>query len=131
MTAQQQDSLQITPVDAMAQFYESIFEKVVRRVLAEHNATFPSIDSELATQVARINAKPNITVSEAALLLNCSESHLYTKIAAARKKATKFPIPFLDLDGVYVFPRVKLIEWAEEEKERKPRKPLKSKKGGA
>ena len=125
------NSLQITPVDAMAQFYEGIFEKVVRRILAEHNARFPSVDADLATLVAKINAKPNITVSEAALLLNCSESHLYTKITAARKKATKCPIPFLDLDGIYVFPRDKLIEWAEREKERKPRKPLKSKKGGA
>lgn len=129
MSAPQQDSLQITPVDAMAQFYEGIFEKVVRRVLDEHNAKFPSVDSELATQMAKINAKPNITVSEAALLLNCSESHLYTKIAAARKKSTRCPIPFLDLDGVYVFPREKLLGWAEMEKEYKAR--LKSKKGDA
>jgi hypothetical protein len=67
------------------------------------------------------------TVLEASLLLNCSDSHLYTKISAAKKKATKYPIPFLDLDGVYVFPREKLIEWAEQEKERKP---LKSTKRG-
>jgi hypothetical protein len=100
MSAQQQDSLQITPVDAMAQFYKGIFEKVVRRVLDEHNAKFPSVDSELATQMAKINAKPNITVSEAALL----------------KKATKCPIPFLELDGVYVFPREKLLGWAEMKK---------------
>jgi len=117
-------------MDLIAQFYEGIFEKALRRVLDERNAKFPVVDPELASQIARINAKPNITVLEASLLLNCSDSHLYAKISAAKKKVTEYPIPFLDLDGVYVFPREMLIEWAEQEKERKPHKPLKMKKGG-
>jgi hypothetical protein len=117
--------------DLISQFYEGIIEKALRRVLDERNAVFPAVDAELANQIARINAKPNITVLEAALLLNCSDSHLYAKIAAAKKKKTECPIPFLDLDGIYVFPREKLLEWAEMEKERKTRKPLKSSKGGA
>jgi hypothetical protein len=114
--------------DLIAQFYGIIIEQALRRVLDERNAMFPSVDPELAGQIAKINAKPNITVLEASLLLNCSDSHLYARISAAKKKATKYPIPFLDLDGVYVFPREKLIEWAEQEKERKP---LKSAKGSA
>src|SRR5688572_6560167 len=117
--------------DPFTQLYEVIFEKALRRVFDERNAMFPTIDAELAAQLARINAKPNITVSEASLLLNCSDSHLYAKISAAKKRATEYPIPFFDLDGVYVFPRQKLIEWAEKEKERKASKPLKLKKEGA
>jgi hypothetical protein len=114
--------------DLFAQLYEGIFEKALRRVLDERNAMFPAVDSELAAQLARINAKPNITVLEASLLLNCSDSHLYAKITAAKKKAADCPIPYLDLDGVYVFPREKLLEWAKMEKTRKP---LKSIQGGA
>jgi hypothetical protein len=116
--------------DLIAQFCEGLIENALRRVLDERNALLPNIDAELAGQIARINAKPNITVLEAALLLNCSDSHLYAKISSAKKKATEYPIPFLDLEGVYVFPRVKLIEWAEQEKARKTPKPLKSIKGG-
>jgi hypothetical protein len=105
--------------DAMIQFYENIFETVIRRVLDERNATFPTLDIELATQLARINAKLNITVPEAAMLLNCSESHLYGKISLAKKRQTHCPIPFLDLDGVYVLPREKLLAWAEADKNRR------------
>jgi hypothetical protein len=117
--------------DLLTQFYEEIIEKALKRVLDERNALFPTVDAELAGKIARINAKPNITVLEASVLLNCSDSHLYAKITAAKRKATEYPIPFLDLDGVYVFPRVKLIQWAEQEKERKTRKSLKSIEGGA
>lgn len=115
----------------LSQFYEGIIETVLRRVLDERHALFPTVDAELAAQIARINAKPNITVLEAALLLNCSDSHLYAKISAAKKKTTEYPIPFLDLDGVYVFPRERLLQWAEQEKERKTRNSLKSNRGGA
>jgi hypothetical protein len=117
--------------DPFTQLYEDIFEKALKRVLDERNALFPTVDAELAGQIARINAKPNITVSEASLLLNCSDSHLYAKISAAKKRATDYPIPVCDLDGVYVFPREKLLEWAKMEKKCKTRKPLKSIQGGA
>jgi hypothetical protein len=117
--------------DLLSQFYEGIMERVLKRVLDERDAMFPTVDPELAGQIAKINAKPNITVLEAALLLNCSHSHLYAKISAAKKRTTEYPIPFLDLDGVYVFPREKLIEWAEQKKGRSATDSLKSTKGGA
>ncbi|MBI3654153.1 MAG: helix-turn-helix domain-containing protein [Acidobacteria bacterium] len=120
--------MSVQQANVLVEFYEGIIEKALRRVLDERHALFPATDPELAGQIARINAKPNITVLEAALLLNCSDSHLYAKIKAAKRKTTGYPIPFLDLDGVYVFPRERLIEWAESEKERKT---LKLEKGGA
>lgn len=109
-------------LEAIIQFYESIFERALNRVLDERNARFPTVDPELAAQIAKINAKVNITVPEAALLLNCSESHLYARIRVARGEDAVCPIPFLDLDGVYVFPRERLLEWAAQKKEQKPRK---------
>jgi hypothetical protein len=109
-------------IDAITQAFEEIFERALDRVLERRNAVLPSVDPELAAQIARINAKPNITVAEAALLLNCSESHLYVKIKAAKKKKPDCPIPFYDLDGVYVLPREALLEWAAQKKEQKPLK---------
>jgi hypothetical protein len=103
-------------IDPMVQFYESIFSRVIERVLDTRNATFPAVDEETAGRIAKINAKPRITVQEAALYLNCSESHLYAKIKAAKKGASAHPIPFLDLDGVYVLPREQLLLWAQTDK---------------
>jgi hypothetical protein len=62
----------------------------------------------------------------------CSTSHFYTKITAAKRGKSKHPIPFLDLDGVYVLPREELLAWAQTKKkaedkngERKPPRPKK------
>jgi len=106
----------------MAEFFETLFEKVLNRALEKRNAVFPTVDGETAWKIARINAKPRITIQEAALLLGCSTSHFYTKINAAKKGKSKHPIPFLDLDGVYVLPREELLTWALAEKEQEERK---------
>jgi hypothetical protein len=100
----------------MSQFFEVLFEKVLDRALEKRNAAFPVVDEETALKLAKINAKPRITIPEAALLLGCSPSHFYTKIAAAKRGKSKHPIPFLDLDGVYVLPREELLAWAQAEK---------------
>jgi predicted DNA-binding transcriptional regulator AlpA len=105
--------------DPMGQFFETIFNKALDRALDKRNAMFPTVDEQMALKIAKINAKPHITIPEAALLLGCSTSHFYTKIAAAKKGKTKHPIPFLDLDGVYVLPREELIAWAQMEKDGK------------
>ncbi len=67
-----------------------------------------------------IMSKEFISVGEARLLLGCSDGHIRNLVNKARKGKTAYPIPFLGLDGVSVFPRVKLLEWAEKPK-RKPR----------
>jgi hypothetical protein len=64
----------------------------------------------------RIMVKEFISIKEAHLLLGCSDGHIRNLVDKARKKKTSHPIPFLDLDGVTVFPRVKLLEWAERPK---------------
>lgn len=106
----------------MSDFFEALFEKALDRALKKRNAVFPAVDEETSRMIAKINSKPRITIAEAALLLGCSTSHLYTKITAAKKSKSKHPIPFLDLDGVYVLPREELLAWAQTEKERGARK---------
>ena len=60
-----------------------------------------------------IKAKEHITVKETALLLSCSESHIRKLVKLALKgKSRRRPIPFVDLEGVTVFPLADLLEWA-------------------
>lgn len=68
--------------------------------------------AKLREQIAFIKAKENITVKEAALLLSCSESHLRKLIALTRKGKSRRPIPFVDMEGVTVFPVSDLLDWA-------------------
>jgi len=62
--------------------------------------------------------KEFISIREAHLLLACSDGHIRNLVDKARKKKTSHPIPFLDLDGVTVFHRSKLLEWAEQPKQK-------------
>jgi hypothetical protein len=66
----------------------------------------------------RILIKEFISIKEAHLLLGCSDGHIRNLVDKARKMKTSHPIPFLDLDGVTIFQRVKLLEWAERPKQR-------------
>ncbi len=78
-------------------------------------------DSEAANiqkALQRIMVKEFISIREAHLLLCCSDGHIRNLVDKARKKKTAHPIPFLDLDGVTVFKRVKLLEWAEQPKQK-------------
>jgi hypothetical protein len=67
---------------------------------------------ELQKKLQRILAKEFISISEAALLLGCSDGHLRNLISKAAKGKTATPIPYLDLDGVTVLPRAQLLDWA-------------------
>jgi len=69
--------------------------------------------SEMRRKLALINAKEKVTVAEAALLLSCSGGHLRNLVRRAKKRHAKYPIPYCDLQGVTVFNRVALLEWAE------------------
>ncbi len=104
--------------------------RISREVLVEHQAREPqsgnssvadSEDEKLAVTLRRIMAKEFVSIKETALLLNCSDGHIRNLVGKAQKGKASHPIPFLDLDGVTVFPRVKLLEWAEQ-----PRKKLRA-----
>lgn len=66
---------------------------------------------KLREQLAFIKAKEHVTVKEAALLLSCSESHIRKLVTLARKGKTR-PVPYIDLEGVTIFPREILLDWA-------------------
>ena len=68
--------------------------------------------SKLREQLAFIKAKEHVTVKEAALLLSCSESHIRKLVMLARKGKTCRPVPYVDMEGVTIFPRESLLDWA-------------------
>jgi hypothetical protein len=74
----------------------------------------PSDDApaKLREQLAIIKAKEHITVREAALLMSCSDSHSRKLVMLARKRKTARPIPFVELEGMTVFPLGELLNWA-------------------
>jgi len=73
----------------------------------------------LREALKKIRAKDFITIREAHVLLGCSDGHIRNLVDKARKGKAAHPIPFLDLDGVTVFPLAKLLEWAERPKTRR------------
>ncbi len=74
----------------------------------------PSDDrsAKLREQLAFIKSKEHVTVKEAALLLSCSESHIRKLVMLARKGKTRRPVPYVDMEGVTIFSRESLLEWA-------------------
>lgn len=68
--------------------------------------------AKLREQLALIKAKEHITVREAALLLSCSDSHIRKLVMLARKGKTRRPVPYVDMEGVTIFPRESLLDWA-------------------
>ena len=94
-------------------------EEIARAVFFEFDATnkasvepINDAPAKLRQQLALIKAKEHVTVKEAALLLSCSESHIRKLVMLARKGKTRRPIPYVDMEGVTVFPRESLLNWA-------------------
>jgi hypothetical protein len=94
---------------------EVYVEQSRRRETAEA-ACVTAEAEKLRGRLQRIMAKEFISIAEAALLLNCSDGHLRNLIGKALKGKSADPIPFLDLDGVKVIPRARLLEWAAQPK---------------
>src|SRR2546421_9368175 len=86
---------------------KEIAREVFREIAPDYIGQAPTSDdapAKLRTQLALIKAKEHVTVKEAALLLSCSESHVRKLIRLARKGKSRRPIPFVDMEGVTVFP---------------------------
>src|SRR5215216_3843418 len=89
----------------------SALKKLVKaavRELIDEGRIAANLD-ETARKLVEINSKPFITVPEAQLLLCCSDSHLYKHIKLARAKKTANPIPYMDIEGVYIIPREEFL----------------------
>jgi len=94
-------------------------EEIARAVFFEFDGAnkasaepFDDAAAKLRQQLALIKAKEHVTVKEAALLLSCSESHIRKLVVLARKGKTRRPIPYVDIEGVTIFPRGSLLNWA-------------------
>jgi hypothetical protein len=98
-----------------------LLDERIRKISMEVAAKLvgqPNQSSDIQKALQRIMVKEFISIREAHLLLCCSDGHIRNLVDKARKKKTSHPIPFLDLDGVTVFHRVKLLEWAEQPKQK-------------
>jgi hypothetical protein len=96
-------------------------EEVARRVFEEMSARSSVGDEnqetkDLKQKLQLINAKEFITITEAALLLSCSRSHIGNLLERARSEKTDHPIPFRSLDGLIVFNREELLAWSKQTK---------------
>lgn len=93
---------------------KGIAREVVQEAL-HHYAGYSSASdasAKIREQLALIKAKEHATVKEAALLLSCSESHIRKLVTLARKGKAHCPIPFVNMEGVTVFPVGILLDWA-------------------
>jgi len=97
--------------ERIAEIARAVFHESAVQVIGSTHETNDG-SCQLRQQLAVIKAKEHVTVREAALLLSCSESHIRKLITMARKNKTLRPIPFVDMEGVTVFPREALQEWA-------------------
>ena len=100
-------------------FLDARIEEIARAVFfecegARKASAEPATDApaKLREQLALIKVKEHVTVKEAALLLSCSESHIRKLVMLSRKGKTRRPIPFVNIEGVTIFPRESLLNWA-------------------
>jgi hypothetical protein len=89
-----------------------IAREVVKNAQAEQAIRADLKTQQISEIQQRIMAKEFVSIKEVALLLNCSDGHVRNLVHKAQSGKASNPIPFLDLDGVTVFPRLKLLEWA-------------------
>jgi hypothetical protein len=104
-------------------YFRGVAREVAERVYEENREgatpTGDALADDHRRRLERIMAKKFVSVGEAALLLNCSDSYLRKLVKRAQKKETRHPIPFTDLDGHVVFDLSKLLAWAEQPKPRR------------
>jgi hypothetical protein len=109
-------------------FIDEVAERVKQKLESNTPEALQQPDPEaLESQrvLARIRAKDNISIQEAAFLLNCSDGHIRNLVKKAKTKKTQQPIPFLDLDGVITFNREELLAWSRQPKgKQKPKRKL-------
>jgi hypothetical protein len=95
---------------------EVVEEQQTREQEASGSSVTDSQVRKLSETLRCIMAKEFVSIREVALLLNCSDGHVRNLVGKAQRGKASSPIPYLDLDGVTVFPRMKLLEWAEQPK---------------
>ncbi|MGB9178893.1 MAG: hypothetical protein WCB68_06540 [Pyrinomonadaceae bacterium] len=100
--------------ERVKQIAREAFQEMTNDYIDQTHATNDAA-IKLCEQLALIKVKERVTVKEAAMLLSCSESHVRKLVRLARKRKSHHPIPFVDMDGVTVFPLSSLLDWASPE----------------
>lgn len=107
---------------------EQITREVLESTLAERGSTIHDEEAEKTERILqRINAKQFITIAEFAFLFNCSRSHVDKLLDQAQQPECKYPVPYIDLNGLVQFNRLEVLEWA---RLRKPFNRKRRKTGG-
>lgn len=99
-------------IERMKEIASEIFREEIARSELNQSSNIQEVSKDLREKILYIKAKENITVKEAALLLSCSESHIRKLVMLARKGKSRRPIPFVDIEGVTIFPLRPLLEWS-------------------
>lgn len=102
--------------NAFDEHIRSISKQVIEEEFAKHQACegFVTVDPEaikLQHCLQRIMCKEFISAKEAAVLLNCSERHIFNLVDRARRQIGDNPIPFRKVGEVTAFLRTELLEW--------------------
>lgn len=104
----------------LEEYFRGLAREEAERVYEEMKVAPPRLCDDVAEdyrrRIGRIMAKKFVSVGEAALLLNCSDSYIRKLVKRAQKRESKYPVPFTDLDGHVVFELGKLLAWAEQSK---------------
>ena len=112
------------PREAIEQITREVLESMVGHAAAiVHDEEAERIERTLQ----RIRAKQFITIPEFALLFNCSRGHVDALLDQAQQPNCKYPVPYVDLNGLIQFERLEVLEWA---RLRKPFDRKKRKTGG-
>ena len=107
---------------------EQITRETIESVLAKTRRTIHDEEAEKTERtLQRINAKQFITIAEFAFLFNCSRSHVGKLLDQAQRPDCKYPVPYIDLNGLIQFDRLEVLEWA---RLRKPFNRKRRKTGG-
>jgi hypothetical protein len=118
MSTENKDDLVTVFDERIRRISREIAEEVLGEARQPLDSSVKDIDAaNIQKALQRIMIKEFISIREAHLLLGCSDGHIRNLVDKARRKKTSHPIPFLDLDGVTVFQRLKLLEWAERPKQ--------------
>jgi hypothetical protein len=92
---------------------EQITREVLESMLASTRAIAHDEEAErIERTLQRIKAKQFITIPEFALLFNCSRGHVDKLLDQAQQPNCKYPVPYVDLNGLIQFDRLEVLEWA-------------------
>jgi hypothetical protein len=92
---------------------EQITREVLESMVGHAAAIVQDEEAErIERTLQRIMAKQFITIPEFALLFNCSRGHVDKLLDQAQQPNCKYPLPYVDLNGLIQFDRLEVLEWA-------------------